>query len=163
MDFINQAKQLTDTVRDKFQAGANNAADNIEGAIAQVNTAVAEITDRGVATVNEFTTAAVQPGMSVLQNAGKSLSNMTAAAVGFTTSSLALADALKDLPRTAEELTREMPKIANRLRHRYNEVKTHIHIALTPTAKKLLQQRASERGCRSISDLVEKWAREEIT
>ena len=70
---------------------------------AQVNTAVAEITDRGVATVNEFTTA-VQPGMSVLQNAGKSLNNMTAAAVGFTTSSLALADALKDLPRTAEEL-----------------------------------------------------------
>ena len=117
MDFINQAKQLTDTVRDKFQAGANNAADNIDGAIAQVNTAVAEITDRGVATVNEFTTA-VQPGMSVLQNAGKSLSNMTAGAVGFTISSLRIADALKDLPRTAEELTREMPKIANRLRHR---------------------------------------------
>ena len=45
----------------------------------------------------------------------------------------------------------------------YDEVKTHIHIALTPTAKKLLQQRALERGCRSISDLVEKWARGQIT
>ncbi len=32
MDFINQAKQLANTVRDKFQAGANNAADNIDGA-----------------------------------------------------------------------------------------------------------------------------------
>lgn len=45
----------------------------------------------------------------------------------------------------------------------YSEVKTHINIALTPTAKRLLQQRASERGCRSISDLVEKWARGQIT
>lgn len=35
-------------------------------------------------------------------------------------------------------------------------------ISLTPTAKKLLQQRALERGCRSFSDLVEKWARGEI-
>lgn len=45
----------------------------------------------------------------------------------------------------------------------YSEVKTNINIALTPTAKRLLQQRASERGCRSISDLVEKWARGQIT
>ena len=43
----------------------------------------------------------------------------------------------------------------------YTEVKTHIHIVLTPTAKKLLQERVKERGCRSISDLIEKWARQE--
>ena len=44
----------------------------------------------------------------------------------------------------------------------YSEVKVNIHIALTPTAKRLLQDRAIERGCRSISDLIEKWARNEI-
>lgn len=43
----------------------------------------------------------------------------------------------------------------------YSEVKTHIHITLTATAKKLLQERVNERGCRSISDLIEKWARGE--
>ena len=45
----------------------------------------------------------------------------------------------------------------------YSEVKVNINIALTPTAKKLLQKRAKERGARSISDLIEKWARNEIT
>ena len=118
MDFINQAKQLANTVKDLVQAGANGAADNIEDAIAQVKTTATEIIDRGVATVNEFSTAAVQPGLEAIQNASNALSNMTANAVGFTTSSMALADALKNLPRTAEELATEMPKIAYRLRHR---------------------------------------------
>ncbi len=45
----------------------------------------------------------------------------------------------------------------------YHEVKLHIHIVLTPTAKQLLLERVKERGCRSISDLVEKWARGEDT
>jgi hypothetical protein len=43
---------------------------------------------------------------------------ITANTVGFTASSVAIADALKGLPRTAEELAREMPSIANRLTHR---------------------------------------------
>jgi hypothetical protein len=45
----------------------------------------------------------------------------------------------------------------------YSEVKVNINIALTPTAKKLLQERAKVYGCRSVSDLIEKWARQEIT
>lgn len=45
----------------------------------------------------------------------------------------------------------------------YSEVKVNINIALTPTAKELLQERAKVYGCRSISDLIEKWARQEIT
>ncbi len=45
----------------------------------------------------------------------------------------------------------------------YDEVKTNVNIALTPTAKKLLQERANTLGCRSLSDLIEKWARAEIT
>ncbi|MEC4813427.1 MAG: hypothetical protein SAK29_09175 [Scytonema sp. PMC 1069.18] len=44
----------------------------------------------------------------------------------------------------------------------YDEVKTHIHITLTATAKSLLLLRARERGCRSISDLIEKWARGQV-
>lgn len=43
----------------------------------------------------------------------------------------------------------------------YSEVKVHVNIALTPTAKKLLQEKVSQSGCRSISDLIEKWARGE--
>ncbi|MUG91581.1 hypothetical protein F7734_03390 [Scytonema sp. UIC 10036] len=44
----------------------------------------------------------------------------------------------------------------------YSEVKINVNIALTPTAKKILHERAVEHSCRSISDLVEKWARGEI-
>lgn len=36
----------------------------------------------------------------------------------FATSGMVITNALKDLPRTAEELAKEMPKIAYRLRHR---------------------------------------------
>ncbi|MBW4499566.1 MAG: hypothetical protein KME57_08345 [Scytonema hyalinum WJT4-NPBG1] len=44
----------------------------------------------------------------------------------------------------------------------YDQVKVNINIALTPTAKKLLQERVLMSGCKSISDLIEKWARGEI-
>lgn len=41
----------------------------------------------------------------------------------------------------------------------YDEVKLRINLTLTPTAKKLLQERARDSGCKSLSDYVEKWAR----
>ncbi len=118
MDFINQAKQLVDTVRDKVEEATFHAVNSIDNVVDQVRTTATEMTDRGAATVDEFTTTTIQPGMSVLQNASQSLSDLATSAVGFTTSSMALADALKNLPTTAEELAREMPKIAYRLRHR---------------------------------------------
>jgi hypothetical protein len=42
----------------------------------------------------------------------------------------------------------------------YDEVKVRVNLALTPTAKKLLQQKALDSGCKSLSDYVEKLARD---
>lgn len=121
MDFINQAKELADTVTGKVQEMVNNAANSIDGVVDDVKIATDKITVSGIATVNEFkefSTRAVQPGLEVIQNASKALNDVTATAVGVTASGMVIADALKDIPKTAEELAKEMPKIAKRLRHR---------------------------------------------
>lgn len=41
----------------------------------------------------------------------------------------------------------------------YDEVKIRVNLALTPTAKDLLQDKAKKAGCKSLSDYVEKLAR----
>lgn len=106
MNFTNQTKQLADKIDEAMSK--RQAAKSV---FAQVKMTTAEMTDRGVATVNELTTTTLQPSLEVIQNASQSISNLTASAVGFTTSSVAIADALKDLPKIADELAREMPKI----------------------------------------------------
>lgn len=45
----------------------------------------------------------------------------------------------------------------------YDEVKVRVNIALTPTAKKLLQQQVADAGCKSLSDFIEKLARNQLT
>lgn len=115
MDFLNQAKELADTVRDKIQEAVNS----IDGVVDEIKSTATEITASGTAKVNEFnefSTQVAQPGLEVIQNASTALNELTATAVRVTTSGMVIADALKDLPRTAEELAKEMPKIANRLR-----------------------------------------------
>ncbi|MFH7024078.1 MAG: transposase [Heteroscytonema crispum UTEX LB 1556] len=62
-----------------------------------------------------LSTTAAQQGLQTIQNVSKAFE---AAAIGATTSSLVIADALQNLPSTATELAAEMPKIANRLRYR---------------------------------------------
>ena len=119
MDFINQAKKLADTVRD-IQQAATNAGNSIDEAINGVKNTAAEITASGVAKVNELnklSTTATQQGFEAIQNASKAFDDVKATATGFATSGMIVADALKDLPKTAEQLAKEMPKIAYRLKH----------------------------------------------
>lgn len=121
MDFINQAKKLADTVRDKVQEAANNAANSIDEVVDGVKSTTAEITASGIATGNEFkelSTIAAQQGFEAIQNASKALDDVKATVAGVAASGMVVTDALKDLPRTAEELAKEMPKIAYRLRYR---------------------------------------------
>ncbi len=119
MDFINQAKKLADTVRD-IQQAATNAGNSIDEAINGVKNTAAEITASGVAKVNELnklSTTATQQGFEAIQNASKAFDDVKATAAGFATSGMIIGDVLKDLPKTAEQLAKEMPKIAYRLKH----------------------------------------------
>ena len=116
MDLFNQAQKLADTFRDKVQEAAKSIDEVADG----VKSTAAKMTDSGIATVNEFklpTTSAHQ-GIDAIQNTSQVFDSVIATATGFASSGMVVANALKDLPKTAEELAKEMPKIAYRLRHR---------------------------------------------
>ncbi|MEH2396938.1 HNH endonuclease [Nostoc sp.] len=118
MDFINQAQNLADTVRDKAQEVANNVVNGINEVVDEIKNATAEMTTSSVHAVNDLqslSTIAAQSSFQTVQNVSKTFEQT---AVGVAASSMVMADALQNLPKTAAELALEMPKIANRLRYR---------------------------------------------
>ncbi|MEH2013628.1 HNH endonuclease [Nostoc sp.] len=118
MDFINQAHKLADTVRNKTQEVANNVVNSMDEVVDGIKNTTAEMTTSSVHAVNDlqsFSTIAAQSGFQTVQNVSKTFEET---AVGVAVSSMVMADALQNLPKTAAELALEMPKIANRLRYR---------------------------------------------
>lgn len=116
MDLFAGAKNLVDAVKDKAQEVANSVNEAVEVA---GNTAT-EIAASGTATardLQELSIAGLQYSFEAIQNTGQAIGDIQATAVGVAASGIAIGDALKDLPRTAEELAKEMPQIARRLRH----------------------------------------------
>ncbi|MBE8968306.1 HNH endonuclease [Nostocales cyanobacterium LEGE 12452] len=114
MDFINQARNLADTLKDKTQEAATSTAKGIEEVVDGIKNTTIEITTSSINAINDLP-ATAQQGFQAVQNVGKALEGT---AIGVTTSSVAIAEALQNLPKTAAELALEMPKIAYRLRHR---------------------------------------------
>ena len=116
MDWIEQAQNLANAVSDKVQELKNSIDETVDAA----KTTATEITNSAIATVNELTKlpdAVTQQSLDAMKNVSEAFSSVQATAIGGATSALAIADALKDLPKTAEALAQEMPKIARRLRH----------------------------------------------
>ncbi len=116
MDWIEQAQNLANAVSDKVQELKNSIDETARAA----KTTATEITNSAIATVNEVTKlpdAVTQQSLDAMKNVSEAFSSVQATAIGGATSALAIADALKDLPKTAEALAQEMPKIARRLRH----------------------------------------------
>jgi len=110
MNFINKARNLADTLKDKVQEAANG----VENVVDEIKNTTVEITTSSINAVTDLQVTA-QQGFQTVQNFSKALEGT---AIGVTTSSLAIAEALQNLPRTAAELALEMPKIASRLRYR---------------------------------------------
>ncbi|MBD2207478.1 HNH endonuclease [Calothrix sp. FACHB-1219] len=118
MDFINQAQNLAFTVRDKVQEVATNATNGLDEVVNEIKNTTVDITTSSISILTDIqglSTTAAKQGLQTVQNVSKAFE---AAAIGATTSSLVIADALQNLPSTATELAAEMPKIANRLRYR---------------------------------------------
>ncbi|MEH2215677.1 MAG: HNH endonuclease [Nostoc sp.] len=118
MDFINQAQKLADTIRDKAQEAASNVVNGMDDVVDGIKNATTEITTSSVHAVNDLqslSTIATQAGFQTVQNVSKTFQQN---AVAVATSSMVMADALQNLPKTAAELAQEMPKIANRLKYR---------------------------------------------
>ncbi|MBE8989945.1 HNH endonuclease [Nostoc sp. LEGE 12450] len=114
MDFINQARNLADTLKDKAQEAANNTAKGIEEVVDGIKNTTIEITTSSINAITDLP-ATAQQGFQAVQNVSKAFETT---AIGVSTSSLSIAEALQKLPSTAAELASEMPKIANRFRYR---------------------------------------------
>ncbi|MGF1979146.1 MAG: HNH endonuclease [Nostoc sp. CmiSLP01] len=114
MDFINQARNFVDTLKEKAEEAANNTASGIEEVVDGIKNTTIEITTSSINAINDLR-ATAQQGFQAVQNVGKALEGT---AIGVTTSSVAIAEALQNLPSTAAQLAVEMPKIAYRLRYR---------------------------------------------
>lgn len=114
MDFINQVRNLADTLKHKAQEAATNTVTGIEEVVDGIKNTTIEITTSSINAITDLP-ATAQQGFQVVQNISKAFETT---AIGVSTSSLSIAEALQKLPSTAAELAVEMPKIANRFRYR---------------------------------------------
>ncbi len=110
MKLLQSVQMLTDTAKDLAQAGAK-----------QVNESVAEVQQQAAvlgaqaAELQQQSSQLVQQGIEGLSEALDAVKNR---AFAMGASGGAIAEALQNLPRTAEALAQEMPKIAKRLQYR---------------------------------------------
>ncbi len=86
---------------------------------AAVKQQVNQTTAKGTIELSAAVESAKQVGESTQQQlstaAGQAISNWQSEIAAFGTSGMAVANALKDLPHTAQALAEEMPKLARRL------------------------------------------------
>ncbi|MGA7933765.1 MAG: HNH endonuclease [Kovacikia sp.] len=90
----------------------------LDQTIYAVKTGAIEIASSGATKVEENKQQSPHSSQQGFVAIGESLDRVKVAAFEFGLTGVAIADALKDLPKTVEELAQEMPKIAYRLRSR---------------------------------------------
>lgn len=90
----------------------------LEETAQSINTTTSEMAASTFAAVEELKQQSDQFAQQGFEKLGEMLDETKATALAIGTSGTVVADALKDLPKMAEELARDMPKIAYRLRHR---------------------------------------------
>jgi len=110
MDLFQEAQKLTKAAADLAQAGTNQFNASVEAA---KNTA-ADLS----ATVEDFKQQSGQVAQQGFEALSGTLDAVRQAAFELGVTGGAIAEALQDLPNTAEALAREMPKIASRLSNR---------------------------------------------
>ena len=110
MDILQETQKLTAAAKDLTQAGVRQ----LNESVAEAQQAAANLGAQAEAWQQE-SSQLVQQGLTGLS---ETLEAIKSQAVAMGASGGAIAAALQDLPRTAEALAQEMPKIAYRLRHR---------------------------------------------
>lgn len=121
----NSAIELTtygsDTLN-QFQAASSEwmlqTAEAIEQTLDTVKCNALEITVSSMDKIEELKQHSDQLTQSHLAEVSAAIEGASTAAIGLGTAGLSIAESLKDLPKVAEALAQEMPKIAHRLRNR---------------------------------------------
>jgi hypothetical protein len=131
MDFFKQAQQAVDSAQEAIQGAANQ----LNETVTQVQQTTIEAVEQGKNKVDELIALGVETTEQAKAHSTETLQEVTASssrypqgvathynylaaqAVAIGTSGMTIAHALKDLPQTAADLAREMPKIAQRLKY----------------------------------------------
>jgi polyhydroxyalkanoate synthesis regulator phasin len=125
MDFFKQAQQAVDSAQEAIQSAASQLSETTS----QVNQTVTEAVEQGKTTFDEMivlgsetteqaralSAEAIQQGSDTIT---RTYNQLTTQSIAIGTSGMTIANALKDLPQTAADLAREMPRIAHRLKYR---------------------------------------------
>ncbi len=111
MNFLEQAEKLTSAA-----AAAKRQIDShIDQAVATTQQASQDLTSSGQETIQVLQTLAHNQSQQRLKAASAALAEWQNEIAAFGISGLAMANALKDLPRTVQALSEEMPKLARRI------------------------------------------------
>ena len=104
------------------QKTVEQGAEGLESALGYVKTVgegaqrtAQTLTVTSLATLQDLQETGQQQSQQSLEAMGKALEEWQGAIAALGTSGMVTANALKDLPRTAQELAQEMPKLANRI------------------------------------------------
>jgi hypothetical protein len=134
MNFFKQAQQAVDSAQEAIQGVANQ----LNETVTQVHQTTTEAIEQGKTKVDnllvlgvETTAQAKAHSTETLQQGATSIAahynHFTTQVIAISTSGMTIAYALKDLPQTAADLAREMPKIAHRLRYHAGSRMTDLH------------------------------------
>lgn len=134
MDFLKEAHKLTEAAKTTSETVANSVSKMAE----DVNQAIVEMTQASKSAVEDFSDRTAQSTQHTLETVAQTLEIqrvsaaeamqqtfdqtseqvLSAIALAIGASGFSITTSLKDVPRTVEQLANDMPKIAQRLRHR---------------------------------------------
>jgi methyl-accepting chemotaxis protein len=115
MDFFKEASKLADTAKNAVEETATRVGEALDGA----KTSADAVINSTLSTVESVKEQSVKS----LSAINRAMESVKTAAVDASAAGMVIANSLKDVPKTAQELAVEMPKIAQRLRYRAGDEK----------------------------------------
>jgi hypothetical protein len=113
MNFSESIQELANAANSFIQEGAKTFEQSVEA----IHMTASEIAMFGAVQVDELTQQSSQIMQKSIAVVTETVDNAKATTMEIGASGSVIADALKDLPKTAAELAQEMPQIANRLKY----------------------------------------------
>ncbi len=112
---LQQAQQVAQKTVEQGAEGLDNAIGHVKTVGKGAQQTAQTLTVTGLATLHELQKTGQQQSQQSLEAMGKALEDWQGAIAALGISGMVTANALKDLPRTAQELAQEMPALARRL------------------------------------------------
>ncbi len=116
-DSLQQLQSSTEEAIAASSQALEQAMDMVKATAAAIQKNTAQAAEKNLLQVNQLGNQAQAVTQNQLQEMGAALEQWQAAIAGAGTSGWVVTQALKDLPRTAQELAQEMPKLARRIQN----------------------------------------------